>query len=63
MADALQAAGQAAAQAATPISDVRASASYRTAMAAVITRRAIAAALTRATGGTVAVPASDWSQR
>ncbi|MGL5811470.1 MAG: FAD binding domain-containing protein, partial [Nocardioides sp.] len=59
---ALLEAGDQAAAAATPISDVRASASYRTAMAAVITRRAIAAALTRATGGTVAVPASDWSE-
>ena len=62
-ADPITAAGAAAAAAATPISDVRASAPYRTAMAAVITRRAIAAALTRATGGSVAVPASDWSER
>lgn len=61
--DAIHAAGQAAAEAATPISDVRASAGYRTAMAAVVTRRAVTAALTRATGGSVAVPASDWSER
>ncbi len=61
--DAIHAAGQAAAAAATPISDVRASAGYRTAMAAVVTRRAVTAALTRATGGSVTVPASDWSER
>jgi CO/xanthine dehydrogenase FAD-binding subunit len=61
--EAVHHAGEAAAAAATPISDVRASASYRTAMAAVITRRAIAAALTRARGGNVTVPASDWSER
>ncbi len=61
--DALRQAGEAAAAAAKPISDVRASSAYRTAMAAVVTRRAITAALTRATGGTVAVPASDWSER
>ena len=61
--EAVHLAGQAAAAAAKPISDVRASADYRTAMAAVVTRRAITAALTRATGGTVAVPASDWSEQ
>lgn len=59
--DQIQAAGEAAAAAATPISDVRASAAYRRAMAAVITRRAVAAALTRASGGQVSIPASDWS--
>jgi CO/xanthine dehydrogenase FAD-binding subunit len=42
-----------------PISDVRASADYRTAMAEVVARRAIAAAITRARGGEVPVPASD----
>jgi CO/xanthine dehydrogenase FAD-binding subunit len=52
------AAARAAADAATPISDVRASEGYRRAMAEVIARRAIEAALTRARGGTVAVPAS-----
>ncbi len=59
--EALRAAGEAAAAAATPISDVRASADYRRAMAAVITRRAVTAALTRAAGGSVGIPASDWS--
>lgn len=60
---ALEAAGTAASEAATPISDVRASASYRTAMAAVMTRRAIRAAITRASGGQVSIPASDWSEQ
>ncbi len=58
---AIHAAGEAAAAAATPISDVRASASYRTAMATVITRRAVTAALVRAAGGAVGIPASNWS--
>ena len=47
-----------AADAAAPISDVRASERYRRAMAAVIARRAIDAALTRARGGEVPIPAS-----
>ncbi len=47
-ADAIEAAGAAVAAAATPISDVRGSADYRRAMAAVIARRAIATALSRA---------------
>jgi CO/xanthine dehydrogenase FAD-binding subunit len=51
-------AARAAAAAATPISDVRASEGYRRAMAEVIARRAIEAALTRARGGAVPVPAS-----
>jgi len=51
-------AARAAATAATPISDVRASERYRRAMAEVIARRAINAALTRARGGDVAIPAS-----
>jgi CO/xanthine dehydrogenase FAD-binding subunit len=55
---AAEAAAAAVAEAALPISDVRASAGYRRAMAAVITRRAIEAAITRATGGTVPIPAS-----
>jgi CO/xanthine dehydrogenase FAD-binding subunit len=42
----------------TPISDVRGSAEYRRAMAAVIANRAITAALTRARGGSVPIPAS-----
>ena len=46
------------AAATAPISDVRASADYRRAMAAVIARRAIEAAVLRATGGEVAIPAS-----
>lgn len=54
-------AGEAVAAAATPISDVRGSAGYRTAMAAVMTRRAIEAAARRAGGQQVSVPASDWS--
>ncbi len=57
-ADAIARAAAAAATAATPISDVRGSADYRTAMAEVITRRAIGAALTRARGGSVPIPAS-----
>ena len=47
---AIQAAGEAVATAATPISDVRGSAEYRRAMAAVIARRAIETALSRARG-------------
>jgi CO/xanthine dehydrogenase FAD-binding subunit len=47
-----------AADAAAPISDVRASERYRRAMAAVIARRAIDAALTRARGGEIPIPAS-----
>ena len=50
--------GAAADAAAAPISDVRASAGYRRAMAEVIARRAIGAALVRARGGDVAIPAS-----
>jgi carbon-monoxide dehydrogenase medium subunit len=45
---AIEAAGAAVAAAATPISDVRGSADYRRAMAAVIARRAIETALSRA---------------
>ena len=53
------AAARAAAAGAAPISDVRASAGYRSAMAEVVARRAIAAAITRAGGGDVPIPASD----
>jgi len=55
---AAEAAAEVAALAAEPISDVRASVSYRRAMAAVITRRAIEAAVRRAWGEVVPVPAS-----
>ena len=55
---AVHAAAAAAAAGSAPISDVRASERYRAAMAEVITRRAIDAALTRARGGDVPVPAS-----
>jgi len=51
-------AGRLAAEAAEPISDVRASLEYRRAMAAVVVRRAILGAVTRASGETVAIPAS-----
>jgi CO/xanthine dehydrogenase FAD-binding subunit len=54
----VQAAGDAVAAASRPISDVRGSDRYRRAMAAVIARRAIAAALRRAAGGDVPIPAS-----
>ena len=56
---AVEAAGAAVAAAATPISDVRGSADYRRAMAAVVTRRAVDTAVRRARGEHVAVPASD----
>jgi len=56
---AVQAAAAAAAAEAAPISDVRASAEYRLAMAERIARRAIAGALRRAAGEHVAIPASD----
>lgn len=52
-------AAKAAAAAARPIGDVRASADYRRAMAAVIAGRAISTALARARGEQVTIPASD----
>jgi CO/xanthine dehydrogenase FAD-binding subunit len=55
---AVRAAADAAAAASQPISDVRGSADYRRAMAAVITARAVAGALARARGEVVPVPAS-----
>jgi CO/xanthine dehydrogenase FAD-binding subunit len=55
-ADAIRAAGAAAAAAASPISDVRASSDYRLAMAAVIGRRTVAAAIARARGHGESVP-------
>jgi CO/xanthine dehydrogenase FAD-binding subunit len=56
--DAIAAAAAAAAAASTPISDVRASADYRRAMAEVMAARAITAALARARGDDVPIPAS-----
>jgi len=53
-------AAQAAAAASEPISDVRASEDYRRAMAAVLARRAIEAAVARARGGSIPVPASRF---
>jgi len=57
-AGAVQEAAQAAAAAAQPISDVRASADYRRAMAEVVARRALTVAVARALGEAVPVPAS-----
>lgn len=58
-ADAVAATARVTAAAAAPITDVRGSAAYRTAMAEVIARRAIVAALARARGEQVPVPASQ----
>ncbi|HVF07691.1 MAG TPA: FAD binding domain-containing protein [Actinomycetota bacterium] len=57
--EAVSTAAAAAAAGSAPIGDVRASAEYRTAMAEVVARRAIAGALARARGETVTIPASD----
>jgi CO/xanthine dehydrogenase FAD-binding subunit len=56
--DAVEAAAREAATASSPIDDVRGSAEYRLAMAAVIARRAITGALARAKGEHIPVPAS-----
>jgi CO/xanthine dehydrogenase FAD-binding subunit len=56
--EAIAAAARAAAAGSSPISDVRGSAEYRSAMAEVIARRAIVAALARARGEYVPIPAS-----
>jgi carbon-monoxide dehydrogenase medium subunit len=56
---AISAAAAATASGSAPISDVRGSAGYRSAMAEVIARRAIAGALIRAGGGSVHIPASQ----
>ncbi len=58
-ADAVREAAAAAARAAEPISDVRASADYRVAMAEVVASRVLEAAVARARGETVAIPASS----
>jgi CO/xanthine dehydrogenase FAD-binding subunit len=57
--EAAAAAAAAAAAGAAPISDVRGSADYRRAMAAVIARRAIEAAVARAGGADIGIPASS----
>jgi len=56
-----RAAGEAAAAAARPIDDVRASADYRRAMLVVVVARALAAAAARARGGLIPIPASRWA--
>jgi CO/xanthine dehydrogenase FAD-binding subunit len=56
--DAVEAAAREAAAASSPIDDVRGSAEYRLAMAAVIARRAITGALARARGEHIPIPAS-----
>jgi CO/xanthine dehydrogenase FAD-binding subunit len=58
----VDAAAEAAAAATAPISDVRATADYRKAMAKVIARRAISGALARANGEVVEVPATSSLQ-
>jgi CO/xanthine dehydrogenase FAD-binding subunit len=55
------AAGRAAAAAASPIDDVRASADYRRAMLEVVVARVLAAAAARAVGQQIPVPASRWA--
>ena len=57
--EAIRATADAVAAGSRPISDVRGSERYRRAMAAVIARRAIAAALARAGGIAVPIPASQ----
>jgi CO/xanthine dehydrogenase FAD-binding subunit len=56
--EAIAAAARAAAGGSSPITDARGSAEYRSAMAEVIAQRAIVAALARARGEQVAIPAS-----
>ena len=52
---------EAAAAAARPIDDVRASADYRRAMLVVVVARALAAAAARARGESIPIPASRWA--
>ena len=59
---AVQAAAEVAAAATRPIDDVRASAGYRRAMTAVVVRRAIEAAVARARGDEVTIPATESTQ-
>ncbi|MBV9167507.1 MAG: FAD binding domain-containing protein [Solirubrobacterales bacterium] len=59
--EAAQIAARAVAAASEPISDIRASSRYRTAMATVVARRAIAVAAARAKGEDIPVPASTAS--
>ena len=54
-------AGEAAAAAAHPIDDVRASADYRRAMLVVVVARTLAAAAARARGESIPIPASRWA--
>ena len=61
IADTFRSAGAAAAAAARPIDDVRASADYRRAMLAVVVTRTIAAAVARARGEDIPIPASRWA--
>jgi len=56
-------AGRRAAETAAPIGDVRAPAGYRAAMIPVIVRRAFSAAVRRARGEHVPVPATLWADR
>ena len=58
---AARAAGAAAAAGSSPIDDVRASADYRRAMIEVVVARTVAAAVARARGEQVPVPASRWA--
>jgi CO/xanthine dehydrogenase FAD-binding subunit len=60
-AGAFRAAAEAAAATARPIDDVRASADYRRAMLVVVVARTLAAAVARARGESIPVPASRWA--
>ncbi len=60
-AETFRTAAAAAAAAARPIDDVRASADYRRAMLAVVVTRTVAAAVARARGEDIPIPASRWA--